>query len=112
MKNSGKNYIFSLLLIISLFILTPAAYAQNNAFSKLGRGAANTLTGWLEIPKNIYEISSQKNPLMGISWGLAKGIGLGVARTGVGVYEVITFPFPIPESYEPIMKPEYVLGTE
>ncbi len=100
------------LLVVIILGITPAIYAQDSAFSKLGRGAANSLTGWLEIPKNIYEISSTENPLKGVSWGLVKGLGLGAARTAIGLYEVVTFPFPLPENYEPIMTPEYVLGPE
>ena len=108
-----KKNIGAYLLIICLILsFSSIAKAENNAFTKLGRGAANTLTGWLEVPKNVYVTSSEKNPLMGISYGLLKGLGLGIARTAVGLYEVITFPFPLPADYEPIMAPEYVLESE
>jgi hypothetical protein len=30
-----------------------------------------------------------------------------VARELVGVYEFVTAPFPVPESYEPILRPEH-----
>ena len=103
--------VFLCLQFLVILGLNPA-YAQDNAFSKLGRGAANTLTGWIEIPKNVYEISSKDHPLKGISLGLIKGLGLGIVRTAVGLYEVVTFPFPIPEHYGPIIKPEYVIEPE
>ena len=35
------------------------------------------------------------------------GIGRTVIRTGAGVYDVVTFPFPI-QDYDPILEPEYV----
>ena len=111
MNNKRKGTLFILLLVL-IFGLSAVSYAENNAFSKLGRGAANTLTGWLEIPKNIYEVSTARNPLMGISWGLIKGLGWGIARTSVGLYEVATFPFPIPKDYGPIIRPDFVIGTE
>ena len=66
---------------------------------KLSRGLANILTGWVEIPKNIYNTSIESNPLIGLTVGVAKGIGMSIVRTGAGVYELITFPFPLPEDY-------------
>ena len=87
--------------------LSPACYAQD-PFTKLGRGVANTLTGWVELPKNIYSTSVEDNALAGITLGLAKGLGMGLVRTGAGIFEVLTFPFPLPENYKPILEPEYV----
>lgn len=82
-------------------------YAQD-AFTKLGRGVANTLTGWVELPKNIYETSVEDNAFAGATLGLAKGAGMTIVRTGSGIYEIATFPFPLPEDYKPILEPEYV----
>jgi putative exosortase-associated protein (TIGR04073 family) len=42
--------------------------------------------------------------------GLFIGIGFFVLRELAGVYEIITFPFPIPSNYDPIMDP--ILGYE
>jgi len=50
------------------------SYAQDPA-KKLGRGLANILTGWVELPKNIYDTSVEDNPLSGLTIGLAKGVG-------------------------------------
>jgi hypothetical protein len=35
------------------------------------------------------------------------GLGMTLVRPVVGVYELITAPFPAPEGYRPILKPEY-----
>ena len=43
---------------------------------------------------------------------LAKGIGMTIVRTGAGIYEVVTFPFPIPEDYGPVLEPEFVFSEE
>ena len=80
----------------------------NDPFTKLGRGLANTLTGWVEIPKNIYTTSTEENALAGMTLGLAKGAGMTIVRTGAGIYEIATFPFPLPENYKAILEPEYV----
>ena len=94
---------------VALFVMsaTSACFAQD-AFTKLGRGIANTLTGWVELPKNIYSTSVDDNPLAGVTLGLAKGAGMTLVRTGAGIYEIATFPFPLPEAYKPILEPEYV----
>ena len=80
----------------------------SDPFTKLGRGVANTLTGWVELPKNIYNTSVEDNAFTGMTLGLAKGAGMTLVRTGAGIYEIATFPFPLPEDYRPILEPEYV----
>ncbi len=80
-------------------------------FHKLGRGIVNVLTGWVEIPKNIAREWRRTDPFTGTILGLIKGVGWAIARTFAGFYEVISFPFPVPRNYEPIMYPEFVLPT-
>ena len=95
---------------VAALVLTAAGpcYAEGDAFTKLGRGVANVLTGWVELPKNIYNTSIEENAFAGMTLGLAKGLGMTLVRTGSGVYEVATFPFPLPDDYKPVMEPEYV----
>ena len=100
--------ILSIFIIASL-ILAPMAEAQDPA-RKLLRGCANLMTGWVELPKNIYDTSVEENVLSGLTMGLAKGIGMTIVRTGAGVYETVTFPFPIPEDYQPVLEPEFVFS--
>ncbi len=96
-----------LLVAVLMLTITTIAFAQD-AFTKLGRGVANTLTGWVELPKNVYQTSVDENPFSGLTLGLAKGAGMTIVRTGAGIYEIATFPFPIPENYKPVIEPEYV----
>ncbi|MBF0216464.1 MAG: exosortase system-associated protein, TIGR04073 family [Candidatus Omnitrophica bacterium] len=95
------------MVVIGMMAVASDSYAQDPA-KKLGRGLANILTGWVELPKNIYDTSVEENVLAGITMGLAKGVGMTIVRTGAGVYETITFPFPIPEDYQPVLEPEYI----
>ena len=104
------------LLILALGLVlaisfTSMAYAQN-PIEKLTRGAINTVTGWIEIPQNIYEASIEDNILNGITLGAAKGIGMAIIRTSAGLYDVTTFPFDIPEGYVPILEPEFIYSEE
>ncbi|OGW84040.1 MAG: hypothetical protein A3C47_01440 [Omnitrophica bacterium RIFCSPHIGHO2_02_FULL_51_18] len=95
--------------VICVLVLSAATVCfANDAFTKLGRGVANALTGWVELPKNIYNVSVEENALAGVTLGLAKGAGMTIVRTGAGIYEIATFPFPLPQDYKPILEPEYV----
>ena len=39
--------------------------------------------------------------------GFAKGLGMSILRPPIGVYELVTAPFPAPWNFEPILEPEY-----
>jgi putative exosortase-associated protein (TIGR04073 family) len=78
------------------------------AAQKAARGLANTALGVaVELPKTIYDDTLEKGPLYGLTVGPLEGLSWGIARTLVGLYEVLTFPFPIPEGYRPIYTPPY-----
>ncbi len=109
MKRMMKGIILCLAILVVLNIAT-SGYAQD-AGRKLYRGLANILTGWVELPKNIYDTSVEDNPLSGLTIGLAKGVGMTIVRTGAGIYETVTFPFPIPEGYTPVLEPEFVFKS-
>lgn len=82
---------------------------KHNPVRKLGRGLANAIGGALEIPVNIAIESAQDGPVAGLSVGLLYGIGAAVTRMGVGIVEVLTFPFPLsPMGYGPFYEPEFV----
>lgn len=78
-------------------------YNLHPAFAKLGRGAANTLGGWLELPLNIQQRYAARDTAGSILTGAAYGVFKGAVRTGVGVYEVVTFFLPYPEDFAPIL---------
>ena len=105
-KTAIKRGLVSVLFVLTLS--TATVCFANDAFTKLGRGVANVLTGWVEIPKNVYNVSVEENALTGATLGLAKGAGMTIVRTGAGIFEIATFPFPLPQDYKPILEPEYV----
>lgn len=112
--NKGGKIAISGVLILCFIAVALPAFAQEGSVvekmgKKLGRGLVNVVTGWIELPKNIYDTSVEtNNPFMGITYGLVKGVGMTVVRTGAGVYDVATFLFPLPEDYEPLLEPEFV----
>jgi len=83
----------------------------NMMMHKLGRGLTNVLFGWVEVPKGIAKEWRETDPLTGTVVGSVKGLCWGVARTFTGVYEVISFPFPVPRGYKPLMYPEFILPS-
>lgn len=93
------------LLMVGLFLLGSTIPANADPVDKLGRGTINALTGWLEIPKTIYEDSADKNPIFGGTFGLLHGAGAAIFRTAAGIIDIVTFPFP---PYDDHIVPEYV----
>jgi putative exosortase-associated protein (TIGR04073 family) len=73
------------------------------ACAKLGRGVTNTLMGWLEVPQNIQKYYLPNDAGTSVFTGAAVGLVKGTIRTGVGVYETVTFLIPYPEHYAPIL---------
>jgi len=79
---------------------------------KLQRGASNIAFGWVEIPAGISEIGNKHGVGAAATWGVVHGVGRAIQRTAVGIFEVITFPVGLPQNFEPIIEPEYVLGQD
>ena len=82
---------------IVLSSCTPA-WAQD-PIHKMGRGVVNVLTGWIEIPKQMFSGAHQDNQIMGAARGLVNGAGMGLLRIGVGLFEAVTFPIPYPKDF-------------
>jgi len=94
-------------------------------FMKLGRGMINTVSSPLELPNQMYLLSSyaQDNSKYGIETASAaiEGFLMGVVytfwRLGAGTYDLVTFPLPkyetslITPTYFTISYEEYY-GTE
>ena len=95
-----------LFVFISVSIATPS-YA-NGPFKKLGRGLANTATGWIEFFVTVQESCEKHDYIGGLFYGIPTGIVKALIRTSIGLYETVTFAIPIPNDYEPILEPEFV----
>ena len=106
----------ALLLIVSsampAFCEEELAEKLNGPATKLGRGLSNMLTFPLEIPEQISRVNNTDGPFAASTVGVLKGLGWAVGRACVGVFETVTFAFPMPKDYEPVLKdPEYFLET-
>jgi len=41
--------------------------------------------------------------------GTVEGLGWGFTRFATGVFDTFTFPFPVPNNYESLIEPEFVV---
>ncbi len=69
--------------------------------AKVTQGFMNTTTGFIEIPKNIVNISHDQNIFVGLTWGTLRGVFHAVGRTVVGAAELITSPIPTDDYISP-----------
>ncbi len=106
----NKKNLFTACVLCSALLSTGSAYAEHErsylsgVSCKLSQGLANTTTGFIEIPKNIINISHEQNIFVGLTWGLLRGVMETVSRTTVGAAELITSPIPT----EAFITPPYV----
>jgi putative exosortase-associated protein (TIGR04073 family) len=97
--------VISLLALVALFAAGCAGPEQ-----KLGRGMSNTfeITRMGEMRRSIEQTAVFESPSAGYTTGAVRGLDKTLARTGVGLFEVFTFPIPMPGSgYGPIF-PHYL----
>lgn len=72
-----------------------------NMEDKLGRGMSNTyeIVRGGEMRRSIEEAMLFDGPTAAYTTGVVRGFDKTMARTGVGVYEIVTFPLP---PYHPV----------
>jgi len=109
-----KKLIAVLMIIGMVVAATPAmagggeSVGDNPAVQKLGRGTMNILDATVEIPGTMIRMGEEKGG-QGVFEGVFVGAVNMVKRAAVGVYEVVTFPFPVPADYEPILdEPQFL----
>ena len=101
-----KKILLSLALATVLLMhAAPAALAEDNAVTKFGRGVANIVISPGELYTQPIMMSKDHELPIAIFGGLLKGAGMLVARECIGVYEVLTFPFPMNNGFKPIINP-------
>ena len=104
--------LFFVAVVLSLIVSSATPAFCDGPTTKLGRGICNMVTFPLEVPEQISRVNNSDGPFAASTVGVLKGLGWAIGRACVGVYETVTFIFPIPKHYEPIMTdPEYFLET-
>jgi putative exosortase-associated protein (TIGR04073 family) len=93
-------------IALGLPLLAAPASAQDPG-RKFARGFSNFTLGIMELPAEMVAEGRSGGPLLALSLGFAKGVGGFVTRELAGVYELATFPAPVPRGYQPILEPEF-----
>jgi putative exosortase-associated protein (TIGR04073 family) len=90
----------SFLSVVALAALFTSGCAGPEA--KLGRGVSNfgEVARGGEWRRSVEETAVFDSPDAGYTVGFVRGFDRSMARTGVGIYEVLTFPFP---PYHPVL---------
>ena len=91
-----KTLVFLGAVVITGFLATGCAGPEQ----KLGRGLSNTyeIVRLGEMRRTVEQMSLfESDSRYASSW--VKGFNRSLARTGIGIYEVVTFPIP---SYKPV----------
>ena len=104
-----KSLLCSLLLTVCVAatvnadIQAPPASEQGPT-RKLGRGLSNLLFAVTDWQQTIAETNDNEGN-SAVAYGFIKGAGRFFTRTGVGLYEIATFPFPLNKGkYSPVLR--------
>jgi putative exosortase-associated protein (TIGR04073 family) len=103
--------VISLLALAGLAALFTSGCAGPE--QKLGRGVSNTLevTRLGEMRRSIEQTAIFESPSAGYTAGAVRGFNRTLARTGLGLFEIVTFPVPMPETgYGPIFTRYFTPG--
>lgn len=90
---------FSLLgAVLALGILATGCAGPER---KLGRGLNNTfeIVRMGEMRRSIEQAALFDSPDQAYTTGMVRGFNRSMARVGIGIYEIVTFPIP---SYDPV----------
>ena len=90
----------SFLGVVSLVALFTAGCAGPE--QKLGRGMGNTfeIVRMGELRRSVEQTAVLDSPSAGYTVGVIRGIDRSLVRTGLGLYEIVTFPLP---PYRPVL---------
>lgn len=74
---------------------------------KLQRGAVNVLLSPIEIAVELAKVKNCDTFPPSWALGASRGSFYMIGRIVTGAYEIVTFPFPLPTGYAPILEPEF-----
>ncbi len=110
-ENEGRITMRKLVAICLILVLMIGAATPGycyGPFRKLCRGMFNVAFCPYEIVNRSKEVWVSSGPIEGLTTGVIKGIVMMAFRGGIGFFEILLFPIPIPEHYEPALNdPEF-----
>lgn len=86
-------------------------YVEDNPASKLGRGITNVIFSPGEYIVQTAKLMETHDPVTAYFGGVAQGTYRMLERIGGGIYEIVTFPIPVPKKYKPLMDPPTTIAA-
>jgi putative exosortase-associated protein (TIGR04073 family) len=84
-------------------------FSVEGSTGKFTRGLSNLADSLVEVPGTMMRKSKSEGAAVGMTFGVFEGAYNTVKRALAGVWEVVTFPIPLPENYDPILPdPEFL----
>ena len=75
---------------------------------KVGRGLSNVVLGWAEFPVQMARVNDREGNSAAFGYGLVRGLGRTYIRVHAGLFEMLSFPFPVNQgTYRPILPSHY-----
>ncbi len=98
------------ILVLSLIIFSPFSYAaemaeKNTPMHKLQRGFVNIALSPVEVSAELHKEKKVDSAVPSWGTGILRGSFYAVGRALSGVYDILTFPVPIPQNYESLVEP-------
>src|SRR5437660_3433693 len=110
--SNGEGPMKNLIVLVFIFACAHIAVADiqdppSNDYGptrKLGRGIANLLYASAELPVTVGKINKEEGNSAAASYGIVRGLGRSTERHFTGLFEILTFPFPVwHDSYRPVL---------
>lgn len=98
-------------LFFGFFLFGPGLCAGDSPASKFGRGLCNVAVSPGEYVVQTAKLMKDHDPVTAYFGGLAQGTCWMLGRIGIGLYELVTFPVPVPQGYKPVMDPPTVVDS-
>jgi len=103
MNFKGRVEMKKVIAILLITMLAASSVYADGPVDKLGRGLANIVTSPFELAKGMADEGDENGMFAGWTVGILKGLIGVVKRAGVGAFETVTFPVPVPAGYKPIL---------
>ena len=105
-----RNFPSAFLFFAAVILLAPSPANADDMLTKLGRGITNVATSPFEILVQPFRIGwADQKPYNSLGQGIVQSLYYAVARCLTGVYDIVTFPFPVPADYKPVFFPETLM---
>ena len=103
------KYIKIISMFLGILVFGTVLYAEDSAATKFGRGICNVVASPGEYVVQTAKLMKTNDPVTAYFGGIAQGTCWMLGRIGVGIYDLVTFPVPLPKHYKPIMNPPTVM---